>query len=85
MIKFYLQLYNLVVSPISSLRKVEEQDYGLELLNSLKERSPKAWHDYIEKSIEGWARHRQIIYSSEDFRIEITSLNARVHLKKKSS
>ena len=53
MIKFYLSFYNLVVSPISSLRRVEEQDYGLELLNSLKERSAKAWHDYIEKKHRG--------------------------------
>ena len=62
--------YDKVLSPASTIwlyhpfhhsEKVEEQDYGLELLNSLKERSPKAWHDYIEKSIEGWTRHRRII------------------------
>ena len=47
--------------PFHHSEKVEEQDHGLALLNSLKERSPEAWHDYIEKSIEGWTRHRQII------------------------
>ena len=62
--------YDIVLSPASTIwlyhpfhhsEKVEEQDHGLELLNSLKERSPKAWHDYIEKSIEGWTRHHRII------------------------
>ena len=47
--------------PFHHSEKVEEQDYGLELLYSLKERSPKAWHDYVKKSITGWTRHRQII------------------------
>ena len=47
--------------PFHHSERVEEQNLGLELLNSLKNRSPKAWHDYIEKSIEGWTRHRQII------------------------
>ena len=54
---FTIWLYH----PFHHAEKVEEQDYGLELLNNLKERSPKAWHDYIKKSIEGWTRHRQII------------------------
>ena len=54
---FTIWLYH----PFHHSEKVEEQDYGLELLNNLKERSPKAWHDYIKKSIEGWTRHRQII------------------------
>ena len=62
--------YDIVLSPASTIwlyhpfhhsEKVEEQDHGLELLNSLKESSPKAWHDYIEKSIEGWTRHHWII------------------------
>ena len=47
--------------PFHHSEKIKEQDYGLGLLNSLKARSPKAWHDYIEKSIQGWARHRDII------------------------
>ena len=47
--------------PFHHSEKVEEQDYGLALLYSLKERSPKAWQDYIKKSIAGWTRHRQII------------------------
>ena len=54
---FTIWLYH----PFHHSEKVEEQDHGLALLNSLKERSPKAWHYYIEKSIEGWTRHHRII------------------------
>ena len=38
-----------------------EQDEGLSLLKHLKKRSDQKWHEYIERSIEGWTRHRQII------------------------
>ena len=47
--------------PFHHSEKIKEQDHGLALLNSLKVRSPKAWHNYIEKSIQGWTRHREII------------------------
>ena len=47
--------------PFHHSEKIKEQDYGLELLNSLKGRSPKDWHEYIEKSIQGWVKHREII------------------------
>ena len=47
--------------PFHHSEKIKEQDYGLELLRGLKGRSPKDWHEYIEKSIQGWIQHREII------------------------
>ena len=53
--------------PFHHSEELKEQDTGLELLDSLKKRSPAKWHAYIEKSIVGWANHRSIISRYDRF------------------
>ena len=64
------QKYDFELSPVAVIwfyhpfhhsEDLAEQDQGLVLLSRLKERSDPQWHEYIERSIEGWTRHRQII------------------------
>ena len=38
-----------------------EQDRGLGLLRDLRERAAPAWHGYVERSLEGWTRHRDTV------------------------
>ncbi|MEM9682837.1 MAG: DUF924 family protein, partial [Pseudomonadota bacterium] len=40
---------------------VDEQDRGLALLRALHESAPSEWHAYVERSIKGWTRHRDIV------------------------
>ena len=40
---------------------VAEQDRGLGLLRALRQRAEPPWHAYVERSIEGWTRHRDIV------------------------
>ena len=40
---------------------VAEQDYGLELLRALRQEAEPDWRAYVERSIEGWTRHRDIV------------------------
>jgi uncharacterized protein (DUF924 family) len=47
--------------PFHHAEDVEDQDKGLALLDKLREEAPAEWHPYVERSIEGWARHRNIV------------------------
>ena len=38
-----------------------EQDRGLDLLRALKQRADPAWRAYVDRSIQGWTRHRDIV------------------------
>ena len=41
--------------------EVEEQVRGLQLLKVLVEQAPTEWEPYIQRSITGWTRHRNIV------------------------
>ncbi|MDP6389354.1 MAG: DUF924 family protein, partial [Alphaproteobacteria bacterium] len=47
--------------PFHHSERVEEQDCGLELLRALHREADPAWHAYVERSIKGWTRHRDIV------------------------
>ena len=47
--------------PFHHSERVAEQDRGLGLLRTLRERADPAWHAYLERSIVGWTRHRDIV------------------------
>ena len=47
--------------PFHHSEDVTEQDRGLGLLRALRQRANPAWHAYVERSIEGWIRHRDIV------------------------
>ncbi len=47
--------------PFHHSEQIEEQDRGLWLLNDLVTETPSAWHPYIQRSITGWTRHRNIV------------------------
>ncbi len=47
--------------PFHHSEDVTEQDRGLGLLCTLRQRANPAWHAYVERSIEGWTRHRDIV------------------------
>ena len=47
--------------PFHHCEDVAEQDRGLGLLRALRQHAEPAWHAYVERSIEGWARHREIV------------------------
>ncbi len=47
--------------PFHHSEQVEEQDRGLELLRALRQEADPAWHAYVERSIKGWTRHRDIV------------------------
>jgi len=38
-----------------------EQDRGINLLHEVRNDAPEEWHSYIERSITGWSRHRDIV------------------------
>ncbi len=38
-----------------------EQDRGLGLLNALREEAAAEWKPYVDQSIQGWTRHRNIV------------------------
>lgn len=47
--------------PFHHSEQIEQQDRGLQLLNDLIAAAPSAWHPYINRSITGWTRHRNIV------------------------
>lgn len=47
--------------PYHHAESVTDQDAGLTLLNEILESAPELWHPYIQRSIKGWTRHRNIV------------------------
>ena len=47
--------------PFHHREDVAEQDRGLGLLRVLRQQADPAWHAYVERSIAGWARHRDVV------------------------
>ena len=47
--------------PFHHSEDVTEQDRGLVLLRDLRQRANPAWRAYVERSIKGWTRHRDIV------------------------
>ena len=47
--------------PFHHSESVEEQDRGIRLLHKIVAEVPSEWHPYVERSIAGWTRHRNII------------------------
>jgi uncharacterized protein (DUF924 family) len=47
--------------PYHHAESVTDQDAGLALLNDILESAPELWHPYIQRSIKGWTRHRNIV------------------------
>ena len=47
--------------PFHHAEHIVEQDRGIALLNGLLRSAPNLWHPYIERSIRGWSRHRDIV------------------------
>jgi uncharacterized protein (DUF924 family) len=47
--------------PFHHAEALMEQDRGLKLLNEIHSTAQTAWHGYIERSIQGWTRHRNIV------------------------
>lgn len=47
--------------PFHHSEEVAEQDRGLDLLRALRAEADPTWHAYVERSITGWTRHRNIV------------------------
>ena len=47
--------------PFHHSEEVAEQDHGLDLLRALRQHAAPDWHAYVERSIEGWTRHRDTV------------------------
>ncbi|MDH3702365.1 MAG: DUF924 domain-containing protein [Alphaproteobacteria bacterium] len=47
--------------PFHHSEEIEEQDRGIGLLKTILSGAPEPWHPYIERSIWGWGRHRDIV------------------------
>jgi uncharacterized protein (DUF924 family) len=47
--------------PFHHAEEVEDQDRGIALLNELRQEAAVEWRPYVERSIEGWTRHRDIV------------------------
>ena len=47
--------------PFHHSEAVAEQDRGLKLLQALRQDADPAWRAYVERSIAGWTRHRDIV------------------------
>ncbi|MFT5509121.1 MAG: hypothetical protein ACI89J_002202 [Hyphomicrobiaceae bacterium] len=47
--------------PFHHSESIEQQDKGLSLLDDIKAGAPAPWHPYVERSITGWTRHRNIV------------------------
>jgi uncharacterized protein (DUF924 family) len=47
--------------PFHHAEQVEAQDRGIALLNEVLKSAPAVWHPYIQRSIKGWTRHRDIV------------------------
>lgn len=53
--------------PFHHSEQIEEQDRGIALLQSIRDGAPEAWHPYVERSIWGWTRHRDIVARFDRF------------------
>ena len=47
--------------PFHHSEEVADQDRGLELLRALRQHADPHWHGYVERSIEGWTCHRDVV------------------------
>jgi uncharacterized protein (DUF924 family) len=47
--------------PLHHSEQIEQQDEGLALLHNILAAAPSQWHPYIQRSITGWTRHRNIV------------------------
>ncbi|MGI9425573.1 MAG: DUF924 family protein, partial [Hyphomicrobiaceae bacterium] len=47
--------------PFHHAEQLDEQDYGLALLDDVRDAAPPAWNAYVNRSITGWSRHRDIV------------------------
>ena len=47
--------------PFHHSEDVAEQDRGLRLLRALRKHADPAWRAHVERSIEGWTRHRDVV------------------------
>ena len=47
--------------PFHHSEQIEAQDSGLTLLDEVMQAAPMAWRPYIQRSITGWTRHRDIV------------------------
>ncbi len=47
--------------PFHHSEQIVEQDRGLELLNNLSREASAEWKPHVERSIQGWTRHRNIV------------------------
>ena len=47
--------------PFHHAEDVEDQDRGLVLLNEIRQEASAEWQPYVEQSIKGWTRHRNIV------------------------
>lgn len=47
--------------PFHHSEMAAQQDRGIRLLHDIRETASEEWHPYIERSITGWTRHRNIV------------------------
>jgi uncharacterized protein (DUF924 family) len=47
--------------PFHHAETIEDQERGGALLQQVRESAPSEWHRYIDRSIWGWGRHRDIV------------------------
>ena len=47
--------------PFHHAEDVAAQDRGLGLLRALRQHAEPVWHGYVERSIAGWTRHRDVV------------------------
>ncbi len=47
--------------PFHHSEDLAEQDHGLDLLRALRRAADPAWRAYVDRSIQGWTRHRDIV------------------------
>ena len=47
--------------PFHHSERIAEQDQGIALLKTIRDGAPEPWHPFIERSIWGWTRHRDIV------------------------
>lgn len=47
--------------PFHHAEQVEDQDRGIALLKRLAESTPAEWQPYVQRSVKGWTRHRNIV------------------------
>ena len=47
--------------PFHHAEQIGDQDRGLTLLTAVKDGAAPAWQPYIQRSITGWTRHRDIV------------------------